>query len=627
MATISEVNVGSAVSWSINKDPDPPSTIHGIVTSINSEEEILTVKVWAILEDGSHEETDRSVKIEVGKVRIIKDFRSEGKQLSARVEKVLRGYVEEHNGKNPKYRVTMRMLRAVFRRGVGAYRNNPSSVRGNVRSADQWAFARCRAFMTGLRTGKFPRSPFDTDLLPANHPNSSKGQKGLYDDLDFTIPKGVKKRAQYGLDLRKKFGRGGTSVGLGTARYLVNNTKASPEKVRKIARYFPRHAVDLETEDSRDFLAGRTDRATNGVIAWELWGGNEGRRWSNKLVSAMNKRDEKARSAVELVRRRNLLKEIEREELASRFESEETKDILYKQFNDLLKNWDYALAVEYYKLLDRQRKDILSYIKNNTVRQAGLIGVVDYLIDQNTKNWKSDIYDLYLSMMTDYYYYQFATLLPENIKSQFTEEQDQAIRRQRRRKPTREVVTEGFYPLRSARGVQIPLENLSRNSDAIGFVNDRLNTLFPEMSKTRKQIVNRSLRKSLDAGRALGLRGTDLDDYVANELSQSLTKRMLGDASKIARTEGLALSQWGQEQGAKKTGLKLEKSWLTRRDGKVRDAHRLVDNQRVAMSGQFNVLGYKMDYPADSKFGAPVELIVNCRCTTIYHNKRITRKA
>lgn len=627
MATISEVNVGSAVSWSINKDPDPPSTIHGIVTSINSEEEILTVKVWAILEDGSHEETDRSVEVEVGKVRIIQDFRSEEKQLSARVTQTLKDKVEEHNGKDPRYRATLRMLSAVFRRGVGAYRTNPASVRGNVRSADQWAFARVNAFLTALRTGKFPRSAFDTDLLPSNHPLSSKGQKGLYDDLDFTIPKGVKERAQYGLDLRKKFGRGGTSVGLGTARYLVNNTKASPEKVRQIARYFPRHAVDLETEDSRDFLAGRTDRATNGVIAWELWGGNAGRRWSNKLVNAMNKRDEKARSAVELVRRRNLLKEVEREELASRFESEETKDILYKQFNDLLKNWDYALAVEYYRLLDRQRKDILNYIKDNTVRQAGLIGVVDFLIDENVKNWKSDFYDLYLSMMTDYYFYQFVTLLPENVKTQFTEEQQQQIVRQRRRKPTREVVTEGFYPLRSARGVQIPIENLSRNSDAINFVNDRLNTLFPEMSKTRKEIVNRSLRKSLDAGRALGLRGTDLDDYVANELSQSLTKRMLGDANRIARTEGLALSQWGQEQGAKKTGLALEKSWLTRRDGKVRDAHRIVDNQRVPMSKSFNVLGYKMDYPADSKFGAPIELIVNCRCTTIYHNKRITRKA
>jgi len=555
-------------------------------------------------------------------------------KLSARIEKILKDYVKEHNEKDPKYRVTLGMLRAVFKRGVGAYNTNPSSVRPTVNSSDQWALARCKAFMTALRTGKFPNTPFDTDLLPANHPNSSKKdlfndpeEKGLYDDLDFTIPKGVKKRAQYGLKLRKQFGRGGTSVGLNTARYLINNTKASPEKVRHIARYFPRHAVDLETEDSRDFLAGRSDRATNGVIAWELWGGNEGRRWANKLVNAMNKRDEKAKSVIEIIRRRNQLKELEHEELASRFESEEVKGILYKQFDDLLKNWDYALSVEYYKLLDRQRKDILSFIDNNTARQAGLVGVINYLIDQNTKNWKADIYDLYLSMMTDYYYYQFVTLLPENVKSQFTEDQEQAIRRQRRRKPTREVITEGFYPLRSARGVQIPLQPMVRNSDAINFVNERLDTLFPEMSKSRKTIVNRSLRKATDGARKLGLRGTDLDDYVASQLSDDLTKRMLGDASKIARTEGLALSQWGQEEGAKKTGLQLEKSWLTRRDGKVRDAHRTVDNQRVGLSKQFNVLGYKMDYPADSKFGAPVELIVNCRCTTIYHNKRITRKA
>ena len=121
---------------------------------------------------------------------------------------------------------------------------------------------------------------------------SGNYKKGKYDDLDFSIPKGVKAQAEQGLRLRREFGRGGTSVGMGTARYLVANTKVSPEKVRHIAKYFPRHEVDLQTQDSRDFLAGRTDRATNGVIAWKLWGGNAGQRWSSKLVRAMNKRDE-----------------------------------------------------------------------------------------------------------------------------------------------------------------------------------------------------------------------------------------------------------------------------------------------------------------------------------------------
>ena len=86
-------------------------------------------------------------------------------------EKRIKG--KTHNADNPKYRATIGMLRKVFERGVGAYRTNPGSVRGNVTSADQWAMARVNAFLKALKTGKFPRSPFDTDLLPDNHPNAS----------------------------------------------------------------------------------------------------------------------------------------------------------------------------------------------------------------------------------------------------------------------------------------------------------------------------------------------------------------------------------------------------------------------------------------------------------------------
>ena len=155
MATLSEISVGDTVGWSIPKDPDPPSVVHGVITSINREEETANMRVWAILDDGSHEQTDRTVTQPISKLRIIKDFREE-KQVSARIERILRDKVNDHNGKDPRYRATLRMLEAVFRRGVGAYRTNPGSVRGNVRSADQWALARVNAFMTALRTGKFP---------------------------------------------------------------------------------------------------------------------------------------------------------------------------------------------------------------------------------------------------------------------------------------------------------------------------------------------------------------------------------------------------------------------------------------------------------------------------------------
>ena len=58
----------------------------------------------------------------------------------------------------------------VFRRGVGAYRNNPGSVRPGVRSEDQWAYARVNAFLFAVRTGRFQGGKFDLDLLPSGHP-------------------------------------------------------------------------------------------------------------------------------------------------------------------------------------------------------------------------------------------------------------------------------------------------------------------------------------------------------------------------------------------------------------------------------------------------------------------------
>ena len=66
------------------------------------------------------------------------------------------------------------MLEAVFRRGVGAYRTNPESVRRNVMGPDQWAIARVNAFLFAVRTGRFRSGQFDRDLLPKDHPLARK---------------------------------------------------------------------------------------------------------------------------------------------------------------------------------------------------------------------------------------------------------------------------------------------------------------------------------------------------------------------------------------------------------------------------------------------------------------------
>jgi len=549
--------------------------------------------------------------------------------ISERVKKALRKKVEDHNekhGDDARKKVTLRMLIAVFKRGIGAYNTNPGSVRPTVTSADQWAYARVNAFLYACRTLKFRGGKFDTDLLPSAHPLSSKKSlsKGIYDDIDFTIPKGAKEEAKRGLAWRKEHGRGGTSVGLSSARYIINNTTVSPQKARHIAKYFPRHEIDKRADG---YSPGEDGYPSNGRIAWALWGGNAGRDWSNKLVRAMNRRDEqnKFTSAIELIERRNALREMKKETRVSRFENAEVKNDIWSAYDRLLGNWDYVLASVYYDLLKKQVNTINKTLAESTVSTSGILNLLNAQIDrQTTLDWKDELLPYYESMTLDFAYFQVDLLLPDEAKENFVfnETEQEQILRSRRRVPRQVILTEGFYPRRK-RGQAIPINNTRYNRSAKAFIEQRLNTFLPDMSVTMKNNLNRSLRKSLDEANKLGLTGADLDDFVKKGISDSLGKKNLGRAMNIARTEGSALSNWSTNESAKQTGLILEKEWITRRDGLVRDSHLFMDLVRVNQDSDFTVQGYKMNYPGDSSQGAPAGLVCNCRCSMIFHESRI----
>ena len=83
----------------------------------------------------------------------------------------LKNKMEAHNKKS-KHKVTMRMLQAVYDRGIGAYKTNPQSVRPNVKSPEQWAMARVNSYLKIVTGSKKPNH--DKDLLPASHPSSTK---------------------------------------------------------------------------------------------------------------------------------------------------------------------------------------------------------------------------------------------------------------------------------------------------------------------------------------------------------------------------------------------------------------------------------------------------------------------
>jgi len=90
----------------------------------------------------------------------------------------------------------------------------------------------------------------------------------------------MKGSAKRGLELRKKHKKGGTQVGVARARDIINGKELPLSTVKRMHSFFSRHEGNQ---------SGGEDDA--GYIAWLLWGGNAGKRWSKSIVSKADKKD------------------------------------------------------------------------------------------------------------------------------------------------------------------------------------------------------------------------------------------------------------------------------------------------------------------------------------------------
>ena len=99
----------------------------------------------------------------------------------------------------------------------------------------------------------------------------------------FSPPAEVRANAKRGLELRKKYNRGGTEVGVARARDLSNGATISLDTVKRMVSYFARHEVDKQGEG--------WGKDSAGYIAWLLWGGDAGRAWANRIAKENEKKD------------------------------------------------------------------------------------------------------------------------------------------------------------------------------------------------------------------------------------------------------------------------------------------------------------------------------------------------
>ena len=93
---------------------------------------------------------------------------------------------------------------------------------------------------------------------------------------DLRVPEAVQDNAAWGLKLREQHHLGGSEH---MAEQLAGGGTLSEQEVRHVARYFPRHAHDNLGQTGEDGAA-----PSAGYVAWLLWGGDEGREWSEQRV-------------------------------------------------------------------------------------------------------------------------------------------------------------------------------------------------------------------------------------------------------------------------------------------------------------------------------------------------------
>lgn len=488
--------------------------------------------------------------------------------LSESTQKALKKKAADHNeehGGDLKKKLTNRNYLAVsYHRGLAAYNTNPESVRPSVSSSSQWAMARVNGFLYALRTGKFRRKPYDTDLLPKDHPLSNAEDDDKKEKSELTnFPKqGDDKKislrnsnyrafdVDYAEDLKKNWPRiwekGGNIEGNNQYRRLLPivkrkdkspQTETEEKAIRKREAWAARHLKDFR-------LAG-----TMAQIKWFVIGergqsymkeliNNEKVRLSKNRDKAWHKWVEKRQAPAE----RKLQRSIH-----SYFDSAKNRYI------ERVK--DYVTA----------EKNIDGYIAKGVTSWNEVLAVgeeTNILIAQLGPNWLA------------------VWALVGN------EELDKVFRMAGRTRPLDLIFGE---------------RDLARASiDLAAF----------QIAQTTAKNIQGIIEQGLLAGASV--------DQIAIGISNSAGFGV-GRSRMIARTEStkavnLATNQ--SYQTAANEGIKIQKEWLSSRDDKVRETHRELDRQVVGVNEDFTVPSTGEKGSSPGAFNNPAESI-NCRCTII----------
>jgi HK97 family phage prohead protease len=269
---------GDELTMSIDNDPAVRAMAEKLGITGHSPEEHLAMEYKAAHTDppapmsdqitGSDENEPGSASGKLGDIT-----------LSEATEKGLQTKSDDHNdamtdADRPSWtRVRVDALRAVYRRGSGAY--SVSHRPGTTR--EQWSMARVNAFLYLARTGAPENAAYvgDNDLLNPDHPRYSedKSRAAEYEQRAvYEVPNYIRDAAARGLAFVEDglAGDGLQAETIADARELAAG-RADSDKVLRTAAWIRRHRGDWEgvpqnsDSDNADFPGP-------GAVAGFLWG-------------------------------------------------------------------------------------------------------------------------------------------------------------------------------------------------------------------------------------------------------------------------------------------------------------------------------------------------------------------
>jgi HK97 family phage portal protein len=141
-----------------------------------------------------------------------------------------------------------------------------------------------------------------------------------------------------------------------------------------------------------------------------------------------------------------------------------------------------------------------------------------------------------------------------------------------------------------------------QNPRVLDYVRDRSFRFAEEVNSTTEEELRAELEEALLAGESV----QDVEARIARIFDAARGYRTRA----IARTEVVSAYNFGQVEAYEQSGLVDKIEWISSRDEKVRETHR-IDGEEIELGQHFS---NDLAYPGDPE--GPPEEVIQCRCTT-----------